>query len=249
MNKSIFHRFWSRFKSKPESASGEEEAFRQRLKKILGFEPGDIRWYEKAFTHPSFNLRDRKGNSYNFERLEFLGDSVLSLIIADYLFRKYPERNEGELTEIRAKLVSRRHLNEIGRKWRLRDFLPKRHRGQYGRDVEGNLVEALTGAVYMDQGFERARQFVLDRVIRSAVNMRKIQRQISSYKGYMIGWAQKRHKRFAFRTRPETTREGREIFHSEFLIDGKTVGHGRNISKKKAEESAARNAYRRLVGK
>jgi len=95
LTKAFFKKLWLRIFRRAEKYSDEPE-LRQSLRKILGFEPGELEWYKKAFTHPSFNLRDEKGNLYNFERLEFLGDAVLELATSDYLFRKFPARDEGK---------------------------------------------------------------------------------------------------------------------------------------------------------
>ena len=248
MNKSFFHKFWSRFQAPPEETSGDN-LLRQQLKKILDFDPQNLDWYRKAFTHPLFNRKDPKGNLYNYERLEFLGDAVLSLIISDYLFRQYPEKNEGQLSDIRAKIVNRQHLNKLGSKWHLRSFLPRPRDPRYGDNLEGNLVEALIGAIYMDKGLAHAKQFVLNKIIKSAVNLHHIQNQITSHKAYMIDWAQKRHKNFRFAVDTETAGDGRQIYHARFFVDNRLAGRGRAPSKKKAEEIAARNAYRQLVEK
>ncbi len=245
LNKSAFKRLWYRIFGRAEKYSTASE-FALRVKKILGFPPQNTDWYRKAFTHPGYNLRDEKGNLYNFERLEFLGDSVLSLVTAEYLFRKYPGKKEGQLTDIRSKMVSRKTLNRIGQKWQLRKFLPPAGRHRYGHDLEGNVLEALVGAVFMDQGYDRARQFILNKIL-PQVKVDRLENHISSYKAEIIDWCQKHRKNYRFDTQTEPTRDGRLLFHVRLFVDDKPAGRGRAFSKKKAEETAARNAYRHLV--
>jgi len=248
LTKAFFKKLWLRIFRRAEKYSDEPE-LRQSLRKILGFEPGELEWYKKAFTHPSFNLRDEKGNLYNFERLEFLGDAVLELATSDYLFRKFPARDEGKLTEIRAKIVSRKNLNRLGRQWQLRKFLPPTRKHRYGDNVEGNVLEALIGAVYMDKGYDTARDFILRKILRPQGDFSHLDKQISSYKGYMIAWAQRRHKRYQFLTDQEENKQGQTIYHTRFFLNGRLMAHGRAVSKKKAEEMAARNAYQRIFKK
>ncbi len=245
MNKSAFKRLWYRIFGRAEKYSTASE-FDLRIRKILGFAPQNTDWYRKAFTHPGYNLRDEHGHLYNFERLEFLGDSVLSLVIAEYLFQKYPGKKEGQLTDIRAKVVSRKSLNRIGRQWQLRKFLPPAGHHQYGHDLEGNVLEALVGAVFMDQGYERARKFILDKIL-PQVRLDRLQDRISSYKAEIINWCQKNRKHYHFDTLAETDGDGRPLFHVRLFVDHRLAGRGRAHTKKKAEETAARNAYRHLV--
>jgi len=130
------------------------------IQDIIGFKPKNLEFYETAFTHRSLGLRDNEGNGQNYERLEFLGDSMLSSVIASYLYREVPSGNEGYLTKMRSKVVSREHLNELGRELNLlryvRAGIPK---GNFGANIHGNLFEALVGAIYLDRGYSAIKAY------------------------------------------------------------------------------------------
>jgi len=245
LNRTKFKRLWFAIFDRAEKFS-TPIGFRWQLKEVLGFMPRRTDWYRKAFTHPGFNLRDKDGNRYNFERLEFLGDSVLSMVVAEYLFRRYPDKNEGELTDIRARMVSRKTLNRIGRHWKLRQFLPRTQPQHYGYNLEGNLLEALVGAVLMDRGYRFAQKFILQKIIPLAQS-ESLPQKITSYKSEIILWCQKNHKPYRFYTQIESAQNGQQRFYAQFYVDKQLFGRGRALSKKKAEEIAARNAYNRLV--
>ena len=141
--------------------SEKNTRFTESLKKIIGFKPGKCVYYEKAFTHRSTNRIDKLGNPISYERLEFLGDSVLSAVIAHYLFDKNPSGDEGYLTKMRSKVVSRKHLNEIGKELELSSLMDtKIPLSQFGENIHGNLFEALTGAVFLDKGYNTCEQFI-----------------------------------------------------------------------------------------
>ncbi len=231
--------------SSPSRNSGNQTPD-EKLIKLLGFQPKNPELFHRALTHPTFNLKDDEGLPFNYERLEFLGDSVLSLIVSEYLFKLLPGADEGKLSELRSKVVSRKNLNHIGKKMNLQSFLPREHRKQYGENVEGNLLESLLGAIYLDQGFKVARDFVNDKIIRPFIKLDKIADQISSYKNEMVEWTQKNHKTYTFRHQTETNKEGQDIHFVELYIDDKLMGRGRASSKKKAEEMASKNAWKQL---
>ena len=152
------------------SRSSEDGNFFNILTQILGFKPKSISHYKKAFTHRSLNRRDADGNAINFERLEFLGDAMLSAVVASHLFKAVPGGNEGYLTKMRSKVVSRKHLNELGKDLGLiahvQTNIPK---DQFGVNIHGNLFEALVGAIYLDRGYKYCKRFIC-RFIRSKSN-------------------------------------------------------------------------------
>ena len=149
------------------SRSEEDGIFFTDMQKILGFKPSEISFYKKAFIHRSTSKLDSKGNPINFERLEFLGDAMLSSIIAAYLFDKAPAGDEGYLTKMRSKIVSREHLNELGRDLNLIQFIdskvPIQH---FGENIHGNLFEALVGAIYLDRGYTYCEKFIQKGLLR-----------------------------------------------------------------------------------
>src|SRR6187402_304584 len=153
-------RFLKKILSKS-SRSNEDGIFFDAIETILGFKPLNIDFYKKAFTHRSSNKLDAKGNPINYERLEFLGDAMLSSVIAAHLFNKAPAGDEGYLTKMRSKIVSREHLNELGRDLNLIRFVeskvPTQH---FGENIHGNIFEALIGAIYLDLGYDFCQQFI-----------------------------------------------------------------------------------------
>ncbi|GAA4109045.1 ribonuclease III [Aquimarina addita] len=232
------------------SRSDKTGNFFSKIQNILGFKPKAIAVYEKAFTHRSLNLKDKKGNAINYERLEFLGDAMLSSIIAAHLFREVPEGNEGYLTKMRAKVVSRKHLNELGKDLKLielvRTNIPK---SQFGINIHGNLFEALIGAIYLDRGFSYCERFIHEAVINPYVDIESLEGQVISYKSLLIEWCQKEKKDFNFEIYEDTGKDEMKHFAVKLWIDEKVVAKARATSKKKAEEKASKRAFFALQSK
>ncbi|MAQ74822.1 MAG: ribonuclease III [Aquimarina sp.] len=232
------------------SRSEKNGNFFMEIQKITGFKPKNIKHYEKAFTHRSMNLKDKQGNAINYERLEFLGDAMLSSVIAAHLFNEVPEGNEGYLTKMRAKVVSRKHLNELGKDLRLIDLvktnIPK---SQFGVNIHGNLFEALIGAIYLDRGFVYCERFIKEAVINPYVDIESLEGQIISYKSLLIEWCQKEKKNFEYEVYEDTGKDEIKHFAVKLWIDEKVIAKARATSKKKAEEKASRRAYFALQSK
>ena len=220
------------------------------LKKIIGFKPGKCVYYEKAFTHRSTNRIDELGNPISYERLEFLGDSVLSAVIAHYLFDKTPGEDEGYLTKMRSKVVSREHLNEIGRELELSSLMyTKIPLSQFGENIHGNLFEALTGAVFLDKGYNTCERFIYKTVIHPHINIESLEGKIISYKSFIIEWCQKEKKTFYFEGIEDSGKDQLKHFSVKLRINGTTVAKARATSKKKAEEKVSKRAYFALQSK
>ena len=220
------------------------------LKKIIGFKPGKCVYYEKAFTHRSTNRIDELGNPISYERLEFLGDSVLSAVIAHYLFDKTPGEDEGYLTKMRSKVVSREHLNEIGKELELSSLMyTKIPLSQFGENIHGNLFEALTGAVFLDKGYNTCERFIYKTVIHPHINIESLEGKIISYKSFIIEWCQKEKKTFYFEGIEDSGKDQLKHFSVKLRINGTTVAKARATSKKKAEEKVSKRAYFVLQGK
>ncbi|MFT5102389.1 MAG: ribonuclease-3 [Candidatus Latescibacterota bacterium] len=222
-------------------------SFFLELKKILVFKPKDITLYEEAFTHRSTNEKNSEGHSQNYERLEFLGDAMLSAVIASHLFREVPGGNEGYLTKMRSKVVSREHLNELGRDLNLialvKTSIPTK---QFGENIHGNVFEALLGAIYLDRGYPYCKKFINRRVIKPYVDIKKLEGKIISYKSLIIEWCQKNKTKFKFAVYEDTGADALKHFAVKLQLDDKVVGKARATSKKKAEERAAKRAYYKL---
>tara|TARA_R110002072_G_scaffold22615_1_gene79308 strand:- start:133922 stop:134665 length:744 start_codon:yes stop_codon:yes gene_type:complete len=217
------------------------------IKKIVTFKPKDISIYEEAFTHRSTNEKNSDGQPQNYERLEFLGDAMLSAVIAAHLFKEVPGGNEGYLTKMRSKVVSREHLNELGRDLRLiqlvKTTIPIT---QFGGNIHGNVFEALIGAIYLDRGYKYCEKFINKRVIKPYVDIEKLEGKVISYKSLFIEWCQKNKKQFKFAVYEDTGNDTLKHFAVKLQLENKTVGKARATSKKKAEERAAKRAYFKL---
>jgi ribonuclease-3 len=227
-----------------QSHSKEDGALRSELKKLLKFSPRNISKYKKAFTHRSIQMIDKKGNPINYERLEFLGDSILGSVIAAYLYKKVPSGSEGYLTQMRSKIVSREHLNELGKDLNLIRFVRSNiDQTNVGDNIHGNIFEALIGAIYLDKGYNFCQKFIYQKVIVPYVDIAKLEGKITSYKGLIIEWCQKQKKKYSFDAYEDSGNDPVKHFSVKISIDGTQVAKGRATSKKKAEEQASKRVY------
>lgn len=227
---------------KPQSK--EDAAFKRELKTLLNFSPRKINKYKKAFTHRSIQEIDNKGNPINYERLEFLGDSILGSVIAAYLYKKVPTGSEGYLTQMRSKIVSREHLNELGKDLDLIRFVKSNiDQSNFGDNIHGNIFEALIGAIYLDKGYNFCQKFIYHNVIVPYVDIEKLEGKITSYKGLIIEWCQKQKKKYSFDTYEDSGNDSVKHFSVKISIDGEQIAKGRATSKKKAEEQASKRVY------
>ncbi|WP_100613578.1 ribonuclease III [Confluentibacter citreus] len=218
--------------------------FFMEVTKILGFKPKQIKFYETAFTHRSMNIKDSIGNVINYERLEFLGDAMLSAVIASHLFIEVPSGDEGYLTKMRSKIVSREHLNELGRELNLIKLVESKiPTGQFGDNIHGNLFEALVGAIFLDKGYTYCERFIYRRVIIPYVDIETLEGKVISYKSLLIEWCQKEKKTFGYNVYEDTGNDEVRHFSVKLSIDGKVVAKARATSKKKAEEKASKRAF------
>ncbi|WP_420571071.1 ribonuclease III [Kordia sp.] len=226
------------------SRSNEDGNFFVELEDILGFKTKRKKVYKKAFTHRSMNKKDAKGNSVNYERLEFLGDAMLSSVISSYLFKEVPSGNEGYLTKMRSKIVSREHLNELGRDLKLIELVQSRiPKDNFGENIHGNLFEALIGAIFLDKGYKYCERFIHLRVISPYVDIERLEGKVISYKSLLIEWCQKEKKHFKYDVYEDTGNDELKHFAVKLFIDNRVVGKARATSKKKAEEKASKRAY------
>ena len=226
------------------SHSKEDGDFFLGMTNILGFKPKNLKIYKKAFLHRSANKRDRKGNPLNYERLEFLGDSMLGTIISKHLYMEVPAGDEGYLTKMRSKIVSRKHLNELGKDLELIRYveskIPKAH---FGDNIHGNVFEALVGAIYLDRGYTYCEKFIYQRVIVPYVDIEQLEGKVISYKSLVIEWCQKQKKAFHYEVYEDTGNDTVKHFSVKLSINGKVKAKARATSKKKAEEKASKRAF------
>jgi len=230
--------------------SNEDGNFFVKVSRITGYRPINISHFEEAFTHRSSNKKDHKGNVVSYERLEFLGDAMLSSIIAEYLFNKVPHGNEGYLTKMRSKIVSREHLNELGKDLGLLELVnSKMSKVNFGDNIHGNVFEALVGAIFLDKGYKGTEKFVYDNVIGPYVDIERLEGKVISYKSLLIEWCQKEKKIFKYLVYDDTGNDNIKHFAVKLRIDDKVIAKGRATSKKKAEEKASKRAFFALQDK
>ncbi len=226
------------------SHTEQDEEFVVSMKKILSYRPRKLEFYKEAFTHSSMKELNKNGFSMNYERLEFLGDAVLGSVIANYLFKKIPKGDEGYLTQMRSKIVSREHLNELGKDLDLikfvRSAIPK---SNFGENIHGNLFEALIGAIHSDRGYAFTEKFIYRFVIEPYVDIERLEGKITSYKSVLIEWSQKNKKKLRYNVYEDTGNDVLKHFSVKLLVNDQIVSKGRATSKKKAEEIASKRAY------
>ncbi|WP_047548849.1 ribonuclease III [Psychroserpens sp. Hel_I_66] len=226
------------------SRSDKDGNFFLILNKIVGYKVKNKSLYIKAFTHRSMNIKDEKGNALNYERLEFVGDAMLSAVIAAYLFEEVPHGDEGYLTKMRSKVVSREHLNELGKELKLIDLVESKiPKSNFGNNIHGNLFEALVGAIYLDKGYKCCETFIHKRVIKPHVDIETLEGRVISYKSLLIEWCQKEKKIFDYNVYEDTGNDDLKHFSVKLSIDHKIIAKARATSKKKAEEKASKRAF------
>ena len=229
------------------SHTAKDEEFIMAMKKVLGYRPKKIDFYKEAFTHSSLKKVKKNGNPKNYERLEFLGDAILGAVIAHYLFKKIPSGDEGYLTQMRSKIVSREHLNELGKDLNLIKFVESSiPNANFGDNIHGNLFEALIGAIHSDRGYSFTEKFIYRFVIEPYVDIERLEGKITSYKSVLIEWSQKNKKKIKYNVYEDTGNDTLKHFSVKLLVDQDLVSKGRATSKKKAEEIASKRAYYKL---
>lgn len=245
MQKKFWNTFFKLFAKGENQNNSTSIDLPTKLIEILGFVPKNKILYIEALTPRSAHQLNSDGESFNYERLEFLGDAMLGAVISDYLFNEAPHENEGYLTKMRSKIVSRKHLNEIGKNLGLIGFIsPEIKKGiTLSNNVPGDMFESLVGAVYEDQGFEVTRKFINKVVISPYVDLMKLESRVTSYKSLVLEWSQKNKKHVVFKTEKEKNAEEQLIFVSKLFVNNKEVAKGRGSSKKRAEEKAAKRTF------
>ena len=224
--------------------SQEDKVFSNSLTKILGFKPSNLTIYKEAFTHSSLHKKGSSGKYISYERLEFLGDAILGSIIAEFLYKELPLANEGELTKMRSKIVSRENLNTIGKKLNLIQFIQSNiPKEKFGDNIHGNAFEAFIGAVFEDKGYHVCERFIHNKILKPYVDIEQLAGKITSFKSLLIEWFQKNKIDYHFDYFDDTWQEEKKHFGVKLYTDDTVIAKGRGTSKKKAEELAAKRAY------
>ncbi|WP_017258003.1 ribonuclease III [Pedobacter arcticus] len=215
----------------------------KRMKNLLGFVPGNLALYKMAFRHRSMALVLKNGSRSSNERLEFLGDAVLGSVIAEVLFKLYPYKDEGFLTELRSKIVRRDNLNQLGRKLgfqELIDFDSKTINVTTKQSsLLGDAFEALIGAVYLDKGYDFTKSFISDRIIKPHVDIHTLELTETNFKSKLIEWCQSQSKEISFEPTANAEGDSNKLFSVQVLINGEAMASATDYSKKNAEKLAA----------
>jgi len=226
-----------------------DKSFTRQLKRILGFQPRNLGLYQLAIVHKSASHFIFKNTKVNNERLEFLGDAILDSMVAEFLFSKFPDKEEGFLTQTRSKIVNRDNLNLMAVKLGIGDMIISKMSKDNHKSVYGDALEALIGALYLDKGYERTKKIVLERIIQSYININRLLETEIDFKSRIIEWGQKYKKTINFTSFEEMDEQSNSpVFISHLFIVDDIVGRGIGNSKKEAEQNAAKQALQILEG-
>jgi len=228
--------------------SSDRKEFYLFLKDLLGFYPRNLKLYDLAFIHKSASTFDSQGNFVNNERLEFLGDAVLGSIIADFLYNRFPQKDEGFLTKTRSKLVNRSFLTKLTFDMGLNVFIDSNTTKNIEKShIYGDALEALIGAIYLDKDYSTVKYFVTKRILSEFVNLNEIEQEDSNFKSQLIEWSQKTKHEIEFETTEDSNEKSKQPkFKAIVKIDSKTIGKGMGTSKKEAHQNAAKETLKKL---
>ena len=233
-------KYISKFLAKRKKNLSEKDYYlSMEMSRIIGHRVQNINLYREAF---SLKTSSKIQNAKSYERLEFLGDSVLGTIISCHLFTIYPQGNEGFLTQMKSKIVSRKNLNKIGNELSLPKYLQNECTTTLSEDIAGNLLEALIGALYLDFNYETCKKIILERLL-TATEINKLENKIVSYKGLLLEWSQKKKVKIRYETCEELQPNKNIVFRAYVWLDQEKISNATETSKKKAEEKAASRAF------
>ena len=228
--------------------SSNRKEFYSFLKDKLGFYPSNLHLYNIAFTHRSASLNDSMGNPINNERLEYLGDAILGAVVAEYLYKRFPQRDEGFLTQMRSKMVNRVILSELMKDMQLDKHVKSRTIGTTtNTSIYGDAFEAMIGAIYLDQGYDKTKRVIIKRIINPYLDLIKIEEVDNNFKSQLIEWGQKNKLEVNFQTsEQENPKNKNTLFSTSVEVDNHVKGKGFGISKKESQQNAAREALQKI---
>ena len=226
-----------------------EKELREAIKNIFGYQPGNIALYRLAFKHKSMATAMTNGFRHSNERLEYLGDAVLGSVVADFLFKKFPFRDEGFLTEMRSRIVSRSNLNGLSRKLGIDRLVEaSKDNNITHSSILGDAFEAFVGAVYLDKGYRFTRTLLINQVIQTHLDIDELLATEINFKSKIIEWAQKEKKSAEFHLVEELDNgKKNKLYMVSLVIEGQEMGQGKDYSIKKAEQHAARQAWETMA--
>ncbi len=232
---------------RPAYSSSNGKSLCQSVKNIFGFKPGNAHLYKLAFRHKSTRV-DVNGIKINNERLEYLGDAVLSSVVADYLFKKFPYKGEGFLTEMRSKIVCRSNLEKLALKLGFQKLMETSSdtRGPV-KSMLGDAFEAFVGALYLDKGYDDAKEIIINNIIGIHMDIDALEHLDTNFKSKLIEWAQKEKRHVEFIVVAERGEKGNRQYEVEVILDGKSAASGIDFSIKGAEKIAAEKACRAII--
>lgn len=232
MIQKIYNYFWSK-----------DKYFIRNIREQLGFVPKNLFLFKQAFIHKS-----NQDPSYQIsnERLEFLGDAILSTIIAEYLFNKYIYEDEGFLTKMRAKIVQRKTLNKVGKDLGLDVFLKHYNQLKLSDSMLGNALEALLGAIYIEKGYSYTKNFVIDKILQDHLDIHSLEKKDENFKSRLLEWCQKHSKELEYELVEKYRHQKRDRFKVAVLVDGKIIAEASEFNKKGAEQLASQKAMNSL---
>ena len=227
---------------------GKDKAFYAAIDDMFGFIPHNIELEKLALIHKSASVVLENGQHINNERLEFLGDAVLESVSSDYLFIEFPDKNEGFLTQLRSKMVSRQTLNEVAKRIGLDDYVITHSSNNLSqKHIYGDAFEAMMGAIYLDQGYDFVNRLLINKIFVDYIKVGSLLESETDFKSRLIEWCQKNHHTIYFATSHDKTYSSTHpFFYSKVLIDNMEVGYGAGDSKKEAEQRAAHSVSQGL---
>jgi ribonuclease-3 len=245
-NKIVLIQFFTSIKLLP--CKGKK--FYHLIHQLTGFYPGDTHLYRLAFMHKSLMYKGHNGSEINNERLEYLGDAILGAIVAHELYARYPDKNEGELTKIRSRIVNRINMNQQALRMGLGELVQTQPQTDVTQtNIPGDALEALIGAVYLDKGYKAAGRFVIDRLMSHLDDSESPVQNDTNYKSVLIEWGQKNRCEVHFVTEEYPNKpEGQNSFVASVYVDNGLAGKGFGASKKEAQQNGACEALNMLVG-
>lgn len=209
---------------------------------VFGFKPKNISIYKLAFLHKSAASEIVRGIKISNERLEFLGDAILSAVIADYLYKKFPFKDEGFLTEMRSKLVSRSRLNKLSQKLGMIKLIQSGGEiDAYNKSVWGNTFEAFVGALYIDHGYDFSKKIIIEKIFNVHFDIDEIEQEDLNFKSKLLEWAQSEKLNIEYKVIAETSSGNGKLYTVNLFVDNKPLAKGKDYSIKKAEQNAAEN--------
>lgn len=217
----------------------------KKLRNVLGFTPKKLALFKLAFYHKSMNDEQTQNNHHN-ERLEYLGDSILSTIVAEYLFNKYPINDEGFLTKMRSKIVKRQTLNKLASEMGLDMILSSYSQGKLSKSMMGNALEALIGAIYIEKGYKPTKEYVINEMLLKHLDIHELEETDDNFKSRLLEWGQKNNVGVDYKLLTKYKLDRRDRFKVAVLIDGNEIAKADDFNKKSAEQMASEIAIQKL---